>query len=321
MSGAGAAKKRQTGGRGSSRNARPRLFPLQPAAKESSMLEQVAPSANTSPKAIPQEKKAPPSTAAPALKSGKVRWMAGPAYVQSVAQMREAASALSSLGIKFLRSRSHWPNAKERDFQRHLESGLRVLTSAANEFGLTAVSEIVSVRDVELTAKYLDFIEVLPEAASDFKLLRELAQSGKTIILGRHPVMTVEHFLSVVGFLEQSGSSQIYLVENCTRGFDPYSDTCLDLSMILSLKRETKHPVFVDCSRLMRQAADVEHFAVAAVAAGADGLLAELGQQTNINPESLAPLHLRGIMQRTNALKYTLDALEIHKLKNGKRPL
>lgn len=258
------------------------------------------------------------NTAEELITRGGVSWITGPEYVESVDQMLSAASTLSELGTRFLRARAYWPDAREKDFRRHLIAGLKLLKATAKHFGLHVVSEIVFQRDVELMAKYCDAIEVGPERAADFSLLKSLSGTKKTIIVHRHPMMTIEQYLSVIEYLERQGCSSIVLVENGIRGFDPFSRNLMDLSSIITLRRHTTYPILVDCSRMAKDASYTESLAVTAIAAGADGILADLGhpQSSRDNQRALVPLQLQGIMQRANALKYTLNALAHHKYQN-----
>jgi 3-deoxy-7-phosphoheptulonate synthase len=98
------------------------------------------------------------------------------------------------------------------------------------------------------------------------------------------------------------------------RSFDPFASSLLDLSSIIQLRRERSHPILVNCSVLASSPEEVEDIALAAVAAGADGVLAEIdpGPERR-NARALLPLQLDGVMQRTKALKCTLNALAQHK--------
>jgi 3-deoxy-7-phosphoheptulonate synthase len=244
--------------------------------------------------------------------SSSICWMTGPAYVESFSQMYAAASLISEMGAKFIRSRAYWPKAKADDFQRHLASGLEVLKKAAQRYGLYVVSEMVSHRDLDLMVSYCDVIEIHPRLLSNIRLLKDLGRAGKTVILTRHPMMTVSHFLSLIRHLEEEGCLSIILAESGARDFDPFAECLFDLSAIITLRRKTDYPILVDCSRLAHDAAYIEGMSVAAIAAGADGVLAEMEQPErtgNKNSTSLMPRQLQTVMQRTNALKSTLNAM------------
>lgn len=237
--------------------------------------------------------------------SGNVTWIAGPSFVQSVQQMLETAGSLKELGAHFIRARAYWPKARHEDVHRFLLSGLQVLRSAARHFDLNVVSEIAAPQDLPLLFKYCDVIEIGPDNAANVRLLRELSFVEKTVILNRHPLMSADYFLSLVGYLEKGGRCKIVLAENGARSIDAFSPSLLDLSTIVTLRRLTSHPILVDCSAY--DPSYTEHLAIAAIAAGADGILAEVaGQHGN---DGLSMHELKGVMERADALKYTLNAL------------
>jgi 3-deoxy-7-phosphoheptulonate synthase len=244
--------------------------------------------------------------------ASSICWMTGPAYVESLSQMYSAASLLSEMGAKFIRSRAYWPKAKANDFRRHLASGLEVLRDAARRYRLYVVSEMISPKDLDLMVHYCDVIEIHPRLLSNLKLLKDLGRAGKTIILTRHPMMTVSHFLSLIRHLEGEGCLNIILAESGARDFDPFAECLFDLSAIITLRRKTEYPILVDCSRLAHDAGYIEGLSVAAIAAGADGVLAQMeqpGLDSIKNSTSLMPQQLQIVMQRTNALKSTLNAM------------
>lgn len=245
---------------------------------------------------------------------GGVSWFSGPAYVESVDQMIAAASTLSECGARFVRSRAFWPEATKNDFQRHLQSGLKVLSSTAKHFNLKVVSEISSLEDLKLLDKYVDIIEVPPHLANDFRLLDELGYVAKPIILNRHPMMSVERFLSLLECLQRGKMADCILADNGMQSSDPYVASLLDLSSLIQLRRQAECPVLVNCSVLASSPESVEDIAVAAVAAGADGVLADItiGAAPR-NNQALLPQQLSGVIQRTRALKCTINALRRHK--------
>ena len=252
---------------------------------------------------------------------GTVAWVAGPGFVESVVQMRAIAESLKRLNCRFLRARAWWPGAKASDFERHLVSCLSVLRQVSTEFGLLAVSQIVHRSHLPLLLAHTDVIEVGPENSDDLELLRALGKAKTTVLLFRKPEMSFERFLTSVRALEEGGVCKIILGEAGVAGADPSAENVLDLASIITMRRETKYPVLVDMSAVARNASYVENLALAAVAAGADGLVTELriegvAQYGTRPASSLVPAQLGGLMKRADAFKHTMNAL-IHTPPHG----
>ncbi len=245
---------------------------------------------------------------------GTVAWIAGPGFVESVVQMRAVAESLKRLNCRFLRARAWWPGAKASDFERHLVSCLSVLRQVSTEYGLLAVSQIVHRSHLPLLLAHTDVIEVGPENSDDLDLLRSLGRAKTTVILFRKPEMSFEQFMVSIRALEEGGVCKIILGESGMAGADPSAENVLDLSSIITMRRETKYPVLVDMNAVSRDASYVENLALAAVAAGADGLLTEIKidgvPQYGTRPAcSLIPSQLGGLMKRADAFKHTMNAL------------
>lgn len=250
--------------------------------------------------------------------SGSVCWMAGPRYVESISQLREVASAAQRCGLRFLRARAWWPWAREEDFDRHFLSGLNVLKSVAREFGLYVVSEIVHIRHLEAMQAFCDVIEVGGPVLSHQLLLSELGGSGKTILMNRASDMTVTDFLDAVNIVSRRARSKILLLESGSRSFDPAGDAVLDLSAIVALRQETNHPVFVDPTAVCRHTSHIRNMAVAAIAAGADGIVVELRPEQSIaaapgvvSTPGLTGSGLDEMIRHASAFKHTLNALTL----------
>ena len=245
---------------------------------------------------------------------GTVAWIAGPGFVESVVQMRAIAENLKRLGCRFLRARAWWPGAKQSDFERHLVSCLSVLRDVSKEYGLLSVSQIVHRSHLPHLLAHTDVIEVGPENSDDLELLRALGRAKTTVLLFRKPEMSFERFVTSIRALEEGRTCKIILGESGMLGAEPSAENVLDLASIITMRRETKYPVLVDISSVARNASYAENLALAAVAAGADGVVAELRvegvPQYGTRPAcSLVPSQLGGMIKRADAFKHTMNAL------------
>jgi 3-deoxy-7-phosphoheptulonate synthase len=205
------------------------------------------------------------------------------------------------------------------DFQRHLQSGLEVLSTAAADSGLRLVSEIVNSRDAELMAHFCDVLEVGVDNCYNSALLREVAGTGRCVMLNRHPRMSHEAFLDVVAQLDEYGAEDVILVDNGVRRGDGPGENVLDITGLVRLKRDTRCPVMVAIPPLVSDWSYVTETAVAAVAAGVDGIITDMVPDPCFsaqNPKALLPGHLRALMGRVTALRCTLNAVNLQELQH-----
>lgn len=250
-----------------------------------------------------------------AIGSGNVTWFSGPRYVESVQQVRAIAAHLAQCGAGFLRARAWWAAAKPCDFERHFLSGLKVLSAAARDFRLSVVSEIPALQYLPMMLAHCDVIEVGPAGARNIRLLTELGYVDKAVLLTRDPGMTIDHFYAAIEFLRRGGCCKIILAE-CGSRRDMANSIALDVASIVTLKRETNYPVFVDCSAVAKNWLYADSIAHAAVAAGADGILAEVTSAVEGGASSegahFQPAQFTEVVRRAQALKHTMNALRNH---------
>ena len=207
---------------------------------------------------------------------GKVSVIAGPCTVESREQLMEAATAVKEAGAAALRGGAFKPRTSPYDFQGLGEEGLWLLAEAKRETGLPIVTEARDPRHVELVAKLADAIQIGARNMQNYDLLREAGQSGKPVLLKRNFSATVEEWLKAAEYVASSGTLDIILCERGIRTFEPAMRNTLDLSAVHVAKRETYLPVIVDPSHATGDFRAVPPMSLAAIAAGADGLLIEV---------------------------------------------
>lgn len=240
----------------------------------------------------------------------QLTWVAGPLQVETSAQMVAIGTALKELGVKFLRAGVERADAQGSDFRGLGAVGLKLLKATATRFDLLAVSTVYDVNDLELFSDYVDVLEVCPKSAQSTVLVEEVGKLAKTVILHRSPVMTFDEYVGMLKLLERGGNARIILCDNGVCSFDGRLNRMLDLSSLVTLKRETSHPVFVDCCAVASDWSYAEKLAVAAIAAGADGIMAELQPSVqSAQKRALVQDEMSAMMFRAKALKSTLNAL------------
>lgn len=201
--------------------------------------------------------------------------IAGPCSVETEEQIIEVATAVKKAGAKLLRGGAFKPRTSPYAFQGLRETGIELLLKAKQETGMPIVTEIMSVRHLDLF-KDVDVIQIGARDMQNFELLKEVGKTNKTVLLKRGLCNTIEEWLMSAEYIMSEGAKDIILCERGIRTFEPYTRNTLDLSAIPLLKELTHLPVIVDPSHASGMARLVRPLSLAAVGAGADGLMIEV---------------------------------------------
>ena len=228
--------------------------------------------------------------------------VAGPCSVETEDQLRASALAAQAAGATILRGGAFKPRTSPYAFQGLGEEALVLLRRIGDELGLPVVTEAVEPAQVPLVARYADAIQIGSRSMHVAPLLRAASDSGLPVLLKRGMSATLEEFLLAAETIALAGNDRVVLCERGVRTFDSYTRNCLDVGGIAALKRLTRLPVIADPSHATGRRELVADAALAAVAAGADGLIVE----THPDPETarsdadqqLAPAELVDLSQR-----------------------
>ena len=201
--------------------------------------------------------------------------MAGPCAVESALQMQGVARAVKAAGGLVLRGGAYKPRTSPYAFQGFGAPALELLAQTGREVGLPTVSEITDAAQLP-QFEQVDMLQVGARNMQNYELLRALGQQSKPVLLKRAVGATVEELLQSAEYILAGGNPNVVLCERGVRSFSKTSRAALDVSAIPVLKRMTHLPVIVDPSHAAGEAALVPSLALAAVAAGADGLLIEV---------------------------------------------
>ena len=201
--------------------------------------------------------------------------MAGPCAVESALQMQGVARAVKAAGGLVLRGGAYKPRTSPYAFQGFGAPALELLAQTGREVGLPTVSEITDAAQLP-QFEQVDMLQVGARTMQNYELLRALGQQSKPVLLKRAVGATVEELLQSAEYILAGGNPNVVLCERGVRSFSKTSRAALDVSVIPVLKRMTHLPVIVDPSHAAGEAALVPPLALAAVAAGADGLLIEV---------------------------------------------
>ncbi len=206
---------------------------------------------------------------------GNFAIIAGPCSVESEEQIVEVAKAVKNSGATMLRGGAFKPRTSPYDFQGLKGDGIELLLKAKEITGLPIVTEIMNANHLPLFED-VDVIQVGARNMQNFELLRELGRTKKTILLKRGLANTIKELLMSAEYIMAGGNENIILCERGIRTFETYTRNTLDISAIPVLKELTHLPVVVDPSHATGVARYVKPMALAATAAGADGLMIEV---------------------------------------------
>ena len=202
--------------------------------------------------------------------------MAGPCAVESEEQVEAVASKMVACGVKFLRGGAYKPRTSPYAFQGLEKEGLKILRRVADRYGLLVISEVTSENDTEYASNYLDVIQIGARNAQNFRLLSAVGKSGIPCMLKRGIAETIDEWLGSAEYIMSEGNYHIMMCERGIRTFETATRSTLDISAVPVLKGKTHLPVIVDPSHAAGKAQYVEPLALAAIAAGADGLIIEV---------------------------------------------
>lgn len=206
---------------------------------------------------------------------GTLQIMAGPCSVESEEQICGIAKRVKESGAGFLRGGAFKPRTSPYTFQGLRGSGIELLLEAKKETGLPIVTEIMSAAHIPLF-EHVDVIQVGARNMQNFELLKELGKLDKPILLKRGLANTIEETLMSAEYIMSEGNEKVILCERGVRTFESFTRNTLDISAIPVFKKLSHLPVVVDPSHAAGIPWLIEPLSLAAVAAGADGLIIEV---------------------------------------------
>ena len=202
--------------------------------------------------------------------------IAGPCSVEDEAQITEAAEAAAAAGAQVLRGGAFKPRTSPYSFQGLGLEGVRLLAAAGARVGLPIVTEVMEPAMVEAVAEHAAMLQVGSRNMQNFPLLRAVGRTGRPVLLKRGFAATLDEWLLAAEYILAEGNAHVVLCERGIRGFDTHTRNVLDLACVPLLARLTHLPVIVDPSHATGQRDLVLPMGVAAIAAGADGLMVEM---------------------------------------------
>lgn len=206
---------------------------------------------------------------------GNFAIIAGPCSVESETQILEVARSIKASGASLLRGGAFKPRTSPYDFQGMKAEGIELLLEAKKDTGMPIVTEIMNEKHLPLFEE-VDVIQVGARNMQNFELLKALGKTNKPILLKRGLANTLKELLMSAEYIMSEGNENVILCERGIRTFETYTRNTLDLSAVPMLRKLTHLPIVVDPSHATGIASLVEPMALAAAAAGADGLMIEV---------------------------------------------
>lgn len=210
------------------------------------------------------------------LGAGHIGVIAGPCSVESEEQILSSARAVKKAGATALRGGAFKPRTSPYSFQGMKEEGLKLLALARQETGLAIVTEVMSTDDVELVASYSDVLQIGARNMQNYRLLEAVGKVPNPVLLKRGASATMEELLLAAEYILNEGNPNVILCERGIRTFESHTRFTLPLATVPYLHQKTHLPVVVDPSHGTGHTALVTDMALAAIAAGADGLIVEV---------------------------------------------
>jgi len=246
--------------------------------------------------------------------------IAGPCSVESEEQTIKTAQKVKEAGGNMLRGGAFKPRTSPYDFQGLGLKGLKILEKAKRETGLPVVTEVTDPRDVSWVCEYVDVIQIGTRNMQNFSLLKEVGKVEKPVLLKRGMYSTLKEWLNCAEYILAGGNPNVILCERGIRTFETYTRNTLDLSIVPSVKEISHLPIIVDPSHGTGRLSIIEPMSLAAMAAGADGVMIEVHH----NPcealcdkdQAMPPEMFEGLMKKLQILRSYMN--EINQEKNKK---
>ncbi len=225
--------------------------------------------------------------------------IAGPCGVESEEQTLKTAEAVKAGGGMMFRGGAFKPRTSPYDFQGLGLEGLRILEKAKHSTGLPIVTEVIDPRDVSWVCEFADILQIGARNMQNYSLLKEVGKAERPVLLKRGMYSTLKEWLNCAEYILAEGNPDVVLCERGIRTFETYTRNTLDLSMVPAIKELTHLPIVVDPSHGTGKLSLIEKMSLAAIAAGADGLLLEVhvnpceaksDADQQLNPEQFASL-------------------------------
>lgn len=232
--------------------------------------------------------------------------IAGPCAIEGEDILFEIGRAVKDSGANVLRGGAFKPRTSPYSFQGLGEDGLKILRTVGDELQMPVVTEVMDPRQVELVVEYADILQLGARNMQNFNLLKEIGSTDKPVLLKRGMSATVQDLLMSAEYVLAHGNKRVILCERGIRSFDSSTRNLLDLSMVPNSKGCSHLPIVVDPSHATGRPDLIPSMALAAVAAGADGIHIEVHscpeKAMSDGPQALLPGQFNELAEQIRSL-------------------
>ena len=236
----------------------------------------------------------------------KIAVIGGPCSVEGKEQVVHIAEKVKAAGGTMLRGGAYKPRTSPYAFQGLGTEGILDLVAAREATGLPIVSELMSEHEIDEFEQYVDLVQIGARNMQNFRLLKAVGKMKKPVLLKRGLANTIEEWIMSAEYIMAGGNENVILCERGIRTFEKYTRNTLDLSVVPIIKEKTHLPIIIDPSHATGDWRYVESMSLAAIAAGADGLIIEVHE----NPEaawsdgaqSLKPERFASVIEKGRAI-------------------
>lgn len=230
--------------------------------------------------------------------------MAGPCAIESYEQLLQTAKFVKSKGANMLRGGAYKPRTSPDSFQGLKEEGLEILKAVKKETGLPVITELMDARELEKISEVADIIQIGSRNMQNFTLLTEVGKQDKPVMLKRGLCASISEWIGAAEYIAVGGNSKIIMCERGIRTYNDYTRNTLDLAAVPIIHKETGLPVVVDPSHATGIRYLVKPMSIAALAAGADGIMVEVHPDPiNALSDGMQSLHFDEFEDLMNSIK------------------
>ncbi|MCI8539908.1 MAG: 3-deoxy-7-phosphoheptulonate synthase [Erysipelotrichaceae bacterium] len=240
----------------------------------------------------------------------KLAVIAGPCSVEGSTQIQEIATAVKASGATLLRGGAYKPRTSPYAFQGMGYEGILALTKAREATGLPIVSELMSADKLDEFVKHVDLIQIGARNMQNFDLLKAVGRTQTPVLLKRGLANTIEEWIMAAEYIMSEGNPNVIFCERGIRTFEKYTRNTLDLSVIPIIKEKTHLPIIIDPSHATGDWKLIESMSLAAIAAGADGLIIEVHNHPECawsdGAQSLKPERFAEVVRKGRAIAHVI---------------
>ncbi len=238
--------------------------------------------------------------------------IAGPCSVENEDQIIQAAEIAKKYGANLLRGGAYKPRTSPYAFQGLGIEGLKLLQKAKQVTGLPIVTEVMEVNEVKIVAEYADVLQIGTRNMQNFRLLKAVGKINKPVLLKRGMAATLQEFLMSAEYILSEGNYNVILCERGIRTFVEYTRNTLDLNIIPAVKKLSHLPIVVDPSHGTGKSDFVLPLSLAAIAAGADGIIVEMHPEPiksiSDADQTISPEQFKELMKKLKSLENLMNS-------------